>query len=135
MDGGIIDLGTLGGTNSSANDVNEAGLIVGYSQTVGNSSRHATLWRDGIAIDLNSYLTEVEISSGWMLGQAFGVNSAGWIVGDARNELTGQEHAFLLKPVDAPAPAVIPEPATNTLLLAGLVVMSSIARRRQAKRD
>jgi probable HAF family extracellular repeat protein len=40
-----IDLGTLGGTLSRADAINDAGQVVGFSRTKGDTERHATLWR------------------------------------------------------------------------------------------
>ncbi len=40
--GGIMhDLGTLGGTISFGNDINDSGQIVGGCQTIGNAATHA----------------------------------------------------------------------------------------------
>ena len=43
--GGMVDLGTLGGTPSVAFAVNPGGQVVGSSYTAGDSARHATLWQ------------------------------------------------------------------------------------------
>lgn len=48
------DLGTLGGSSSYANAINNAGLIVGYSQMPGNNSQHAVLWNGGSIQDLGT---------------------------------------------------------------------------------
>jgi probable HAF family extracellular repeat protein len=42
--GGLIDLGTLGGTESSAVDINSRGQVVGSSELPGDLEEHATLW-------------------------------------------------------------------------------------------
>ena len=39
----MVDLGTLGGTESIALAVNRSGQVVGYSSTASNAS-HAVLW-------------------------------------------------------------------------------------------
>ena len=49
-----IDLGTLGGTNSGAAAVNASGQVVGFAQTVGNTS-HAFSWTEnGGMVDLGT---------------------------------------------------------------------------------
>jgi probable HAF family extracellular repeat protein len=45
----LTDLGTLGGKDSLANEINDAGQIVGWSNTTPdeNSASHAVLWENG----------------------------------------------------------------------------------------
>jgi probable HAF family extracellular repeat protein len=44
--GGMVDLGTLGGfTSSNAYAVNASGQVVGHSATAGDTEVHATLWQ------------------------------------------------------------------------------------------
>ena len=40
----MVDLGTLGGSQSFAVAVNDHGQVVGYSHTAGDAESHATLW-------------------------------------------------------------------------------------------
>jgi uncharacterized membrane protein len=40
----MVDLGTLGGSDSLANAVNARGDVAGSSYTTGNAEFHATLW-------------------------------------------------------------------------------------------
>jgi len=102
--------------------------VVGYSNTSDNVS-HATLWNGTTIIDLNSFLSASDVSAGWVLTNAFGINDQGWIVGVAENTLTGlparQEYVgFVL--------ATVPEPETLLLLLTALAAMG-VASRRKAK--
>lgn len=100
-------LGSLGGSHSQAYDINNAGLIVGYSTPpAGADKRRATLWIDGSAHDLNTLMDASPAD--WLLLEAHGINEQGWIVGIAR--YTGVQlpeyepsgttsRAFLLKPL------------------------------------
>jgi probable HAF family extracellular repeat protein len=42
----MVDLGTLGGNESEATSINDAGQIVGFAQTV-NQTKHAAVWATG----------------------------------------------------------------------------------------
>ena len=86
---GMIDLGTLGGANSSAWAINDAGLIVGRSDTA-SGEQHAFLWTPGIGM----------VSLGTLGGassSAADINEAGQVVGRAETA-SGEEHAFLWTP-------------------------------------
>ena len=107
-----LDLGTLDpitdlGNASSARSVNNKGQIVGTSG-VGCCELygHAVLWdRDGTIHDLNDLIGP---GSGWLLSEAFDINSDGQIVGTAYQlPLSGDDHphAFLLSPPCLPIPA------------------------------
>ena len=47
-------LGSLGGTNSRGNNIDERGWVTGYSNFEGNQYRHATLWRRFTVSDLGT---------------------------------------------------------------------------------
>lgn len=50
----VTNLPSLGGAVSRGNSINNRGWVAGYSNLAGNQSRHATLWRDGAALDLGT---------------------------------------------------------------------------------
>jgi probable HAF family extracellular repeat protein len=89
--GAMQDLGTLG-EGSNAIDINDSGQVVGTSY-LANWVEHAFLWENGQMKDLN---TLIPADSGWVLGQAQGINQRGQIVG--RGVFNGQVHAYLLTP-------------------------------------
>ncbi len=100
--------------HSVANDINDAGIVVGNSQRIFGAAAVATLWQNGIAIDLNTLIAS---GSGWTLLNAESINDAGDIVGFGT--FGGNNRAFML---------TVPEPATLSLL-AG-VGMLALRRRR-----
>ena len=88
--------------HSVANDINDSGLIVGNSQRISGSPAVATLWINGIPIDLNTFF----VGSGWILRSAEGINDRGDIVG--YGTIGGQTHAFLI--------TAVPEPSSLALM-------------------
>jgi probable HAF family extracellular repeat protein len=52
--GTMTDLGTLGGTTSSATAINERGQVIGTSTTPGGAT-HGFIWQNGRMIDLGSF--------------------------------------------------------------------------------
>jgi len=81
----IANLGTLGGNFSSANAINNAGQVVGESETASGGS-HAVLWQDGKPQDLGT-LPDGNSSN------AYGINDDGQVVGT--NTTSGNNRAFL----------------------------------------
>jgi probable HAF family extracellular repeat protein len=82
----VKDLGTLGGENSEAHDINNDRIIVGYSETA-TGETVAFIWHNDFGMKPLGTL-------GGTNSKAFGVNSAGQIVGESENA-TGQVHATL----------------------------------------
>jgi probable HAF family extracellular repeat protein len=82
----MTDLGTLpGGQSSIAVGINNAGQIVGQSQTA-TGQFHPVLWENGTITDLGTL--------GGTVGVANSINVAGQIVGQNQTA-AGELHAFL----------------------------------------
>jgi probable HAF family extracellular repeat protein len=128
---GMTDLGTLGGGSSYAYGINDSGAIVGYSWLAGGQNPHAFVYVNGVMVDLNSLIPG---NSGWELLGAYGINSAGEIVGEGI--WNGQAHAFRLDPesgFSAQALGVqpVPDPGTEWLVAIGLgLLLICVWRRR-----
>lgn len=76
QNGQMTDLGTLGGDNFGvANDINQAGQIVGYTSTPAFHSYHTFIWQNGQMSDLGTL--------GGNLSSAVAINNKGWIAGSS----------------------------------------------------
>ena len=73
----IEDLGTLGGDNSAAMEVNDVGLIAGWSEDTSRNKR-AVVWENGEVANLNDRLI---LTTRWTLVEARRVNNSGQITG------------------------------------------------------
>ena len=101
---------------STANDLNDAGQIVGWSDSLFDVI--PTLWQDdGQVIDLQLASNADEL--GWDLNQAFAINNKGQVLGWGIVDF--QTHFYLLTPV--------PEPETYAFMLGGLGLMVWLRRR------
>jgi len=80
-----------GYTSCSASGINQAGQVVGTSQSATGIS--AMLFAEGVVYDLNSLIPP---NSGWVIQQPTGINNLGQIVGGGIHN--GQYRAFLLTP-------------------------------------
>ena len=75
----ITDLGTLGGTSSNASGINSRGWSVGDANLTGDTTEHASLWRNGVITDLGTLGGR---NSG--VGYPAKTDDAGLITGDAQ---------------------------------------------------
>jgi probable HAF family extracellular repeat protein len=104
----MTDLGTLAGSYSVALGINDAGQVVGRSDTAAGAQHAFITGPNGVGMtDLNSL---VSLPSRVVLIEATGINNH------------GQVAAF---------GSLIPEPETYAMLLAGLGLLGFIARRRK----
>ena len=85
-DGAVTRLGNLG-EFGAASDINDNGVIVGYSQTENFTAFVPTTWNGTIA-------TALPLLGGDTDGDAHGVNNRGAIVGDS-SKMFGHTHAVL----------------------------------------
>lgn len=69
----IVDLGTLGGSESGASALNGKGEVVGWSKTAGDGSTRAFVYRNGVMTDLGTL--------GGVDSHASAINDLGDIVG------------------------------------------------------
>lgn len=114
VDGLMLDLGTLGGGRSFGYGVNALGQVVGSSGLEGDFDTRAFLYSGGAMTDLNAL---IDPSSGWVLYEARGINDLGQIA--AFGCMGDNCQAVLLDVVPQ-----VPEPASITLLLAGLGLLA-----------
>jgi probable HAF family extracellular repeat protein len=82
----VIDLGTLGGATSAANDINESGAIVGWARTA-SGRVHAVIWRNGQMADIGTL--------GGPNSAATGVSNNFAVVGTSGVAGGGPRHGFL----------------------------------------
>lgn len=94
---GMRRLGTLYNTGdfdqSRANDINNAGQVVGY--IFDQYTNIAFLWDSKHGMQNLNHL--IDRSSPWHLENAIGINEKGWIVGGGK--FKGKTRPFLLKPI------------------------------------
>ena len=81
---GISDLGSFGSESDNAGiafDINERGVVVGYSSYDRNTPmpQHAFRWEDGVMTDLGS------LGGSGRVSEAYGINNTGYVVGWSNN--------------------------------------------------
>ncbi len=131
----MTDLGTLGGSDSSATSINSLGQVAGYANITGNTDVHLFFYTDGTMYDLNT-LAASFMSSGGSPGftyldpySRFALNDAGQLVGSGTyfDGVNYNNRAFLM------TISAIPEPSTYAVA-AGLAALGLAVWRRREKR-
>ena len=84
--GSFVDIGTLGGSESEALGVNDAGAVVGWANLPGDSTAHAFRYANGVMSDLGTL--------GGARSVANAINTAGTVAG-AADVTDGNSHAFV----------------------------------------
>jgi probable HAF family extracellular repeat protein len=83
----LSDTGTLGGTSSQADSINESGEISGVSNLAGDAADHAFVFSRGRMIDLGTL--------GGSNSSGFGLNNRGQVTGYSDIAGDVEAHAFL----------------------------------------
>ncbi len=118
----VHELGTLGGSESVALDLNDGGVVVGWANTLAGS-KHAFIYRNGAMADLND---AVAPGSGWVLQEAVAINGVGQIAGNGTYQ--GVAHAFLLNPDGMGfAPSITSQPYGSGIYAIGTTLTLSVA--------
>jgi probable HAF family extracellular repeat protein len=89
----LVDLGTLGGSASSARGINDDGTIVGGSLLPGDEAHHAFVYAGGVMQDLN---VRIAADAGWELVQALSINERGEITAIGHKQ--GIDQIVVLRP-------------------------------------
>ncbi|MCC7146218.1 MAG: PEP-CTERM sorting domain-containing protein [Phycisphaeraceae bacterium] len=130
----ILGTDVNGYANGHANDISEAGVVVGsidkYDVLGKKLGPVAVLWNpDGTVVDLNSL---IDPDAGWTLYTAIAISDTGWIAGEGYYDSPDdsshwRENRFWLMHV----PAAVPEPTSGVLLAVGTLALSA-RRKKQA---
>jgi len=89
--GSMVDLGVLSGATSQSlgQAINALGQVAGYS--AGSSGSRAFLWTPAVPNGSTGVMLDLgDLPGGDATGIAWGINSAGWVVGDS----SGSNNAF-----------------------------------------
>ena len=133
---GMTNLGTFGGYESTAFDINNLGEVIGIATTADDNA-HSFFYSHGDMTNLS--MLDAVVSNGWTEITISDINNNGQIVGTGVNS-HGQGEVFILSytpdtqfnpsPIFIPL-LLVPEPETYAMLLAGLGLIGFMARRRK----
>ncbi len=121
----ILDLGTLGGSNSTANDVCNSGLVVGASDINGDAARHAFVWAES-----NGMVDIGTLGSGTQ-SAAVAVNDHGMVIGYSSTVGASQMHGFVWTATGGMldlGPEVYPVAVNNSGTVVGWIRYSAAAQ-------
>ena len=117
QNGAMKDLGTLGGINSVAYGINNAGVVVGWADNL--TGAEPFVYSGGVMRDLFALVPD---GGAWSTGMAETINDKGQIAGTAFHN--GGLYIFLATPV------AVPEPGAVACFGVGLVALGGLLRRR-----
>jgi hypothetical protein len=111
-----INLGALDPFDTS----NQVNALNDFNLAVGGSGGAGFLWQAGVMYDLNVLLLPQDQAE-WFIATAVDINGLGDILAWGVSRSTGGLRALLLRQVLAPA--IVPEPSSSLLALAGLTTV------------
>jgi probable HAF family extracellular repeat protein len=95
--GTMYNLGTLGGTNSYAYDINATGEVTGASDRTGDSKTHTFLWKPTMPNGTSGTMFNLG-SLGGTESNGDAINASGQVAGSSLTNGDAAYHAFLWKP-------------------------------------
>jgi probable HAF family extracellular repeat protein len=96
------DLGTLGGSFGLGRAINASGQVTGYGLTTGDTAQHAFLWDGTRMHDLNALIGTADPLQPYVtLIEGRDINDRGQIVANGFDSRTGEQHAYLISPIEA----------------------------------
>ncbi len=115
--GSLEELGSLGGSNSVARSVNNAGTIIGWAST-SSGATHGFIYENGSMYDLNDYAVG---APGFVIVDAYSINESGQVLVRASNASTGENQYWLLTDPSSPPPTP-PEPQAEAVEITSMAI-------------